>query len=88
MIPFDIMQSLLQSETRNQGVVVTIRDMKRVKTTFGYLHEGGWGNTLQEHPMLAGRWTEVVQLGYLQMTLPVVVSRRIEWIKLVQHNKV
>ena len=33
---------------------------------------------LQEHPMLAGRWTEVVQLGYLQMTLPVVVSRRIE----------
>ena len=41
MIPFDIMQSLLQSETRNQGVVVTIRNMKRVKTTFGYLHEGG-----------------------------------------------
>ena len=38
--------------------------------------------------MVAGRWTEVVQLGYLQMTLPVVVSRRIEGIKLVQHNKV
>ena len=35
MIPFDIMQSLLQSETRNRGVVVTIRNMKRVNTGKG-----------------------------------------------------
>ena len=29
MIPFNTTQSLLQSETRSQGVVVTIRNMKR-----------------------------------------------------------
>ena len=29
MIPFNTMQSLLQSETSGQGVVVTIRNMKR-----------------------------------------------------------
>ena len=32
MIPFNTAQSLLQPETRSQGVVVTIRNMKRANT--------------------------------------------------------
>ena len=32
MIPFSTEQSLLQSETRSQGVVVSIRNMKRANT--------------------------------------------------------
>ena len=42
MIPFNTAQSLLQSESRSQGVVVTIRNMKRANI--------GQININQEYP--------------------------------------